>query len=343
MPAFIFFKKQTGKFFLFRILLPVLLCLFLLSGCAQPFKRSAPLEAAGFYFDTVISIRIYYNGKDSEEILKQCMALAQHYENLLSPNVEGSDIWNINHSGGGYVPVSEDTLTLLHTALDYAALSDGLVDPTVGALSQLWNFGSDNQEIIPETEAVDSALLHVDYRFVEIKGNEVRLTDPEARIELGFIAKGFIGDKIKEYLISRNISSALINLGGNVVALGGRPDGTPFHVGIRNPFGEAGEPLLVLDASDISIVSSGNYERFFDKDGRRYHHILSTETGEPAESGLAQVTILSSDSASADALSTLCFILGYERAASFLEAYPEVQAVFVTMDGEVLYSNMSGN
>ena len=163
MPAFIFFKKQTGKFFLFRILLPVLLCLFLLSGCAQPFKRSAPLEAAGFYFDTVISIRIYYNGKDSEEILKQCMALAQHYENLLSPNVEGSDIWNINHSGGGYVPVSEDTLTLLHTALDYAALSDGLVDPTVGALSQLWNFGSDNQEIIPETEAVDSALLHVDW------------------------------------------------------------------------------------------------------------------------------------------------------------------------------------
>jgi len=241
------------------------------------------------------------------------------------------------------VPVSEDTLTLLHTALDYAALSDGLVDPTVGALSQLWNFGSDNQEIIPETEAVDSALLHVDYRFVEIKGNEVRLTDPEARIELGFIAKGFIGDKIKEYLISRNISSALINLGGNVVALGGRPDGTPFHVGIRNPFGEAGEPLLVLDASDISIVSSGNYERFFDKDGRRYHHILSTETGEPAESGLAQVTILSSDSASADALSTLCFILGYEKAASFLEAYPEVQAVFVTTDGEVLYSNMSGN
>ncbi|MDE6891052.1 MAG: FAD:protein FMN transferase [Lachnospiraceae bacterium] len=319
----------------------ILICALFLSGCSRSLKGSSPLEATGFYFDTVISVRIYSHG--SEEILSKCMALAEHYENLLSPNVEGSDIWKINHSGGQYVAVSDDTLALLKTALHYAELSDGLVDPTIGSLSQLWNFGSGNQETIPEKSDIRDALTHVGWHLVEIKGNEVRLTDAKTQIDLGFIAKGFIGDKIKQFLRSQNVSSALINLGGNVVALGSRPDGSPFRVGVRDPFHTAGEPLLVLDALDLSVVSSGDYERFFEKDGRRYHHILSTETGYPAKGGLSQVTIISSDAAIADALSTLCFISGYEKAVSLLENHPDIQAVFVTEDGQILYANCASD
>ena len=135
------------------------------------------------------------------------------------------------------------------------------------------------------------------------------------------------------------MSHALINLGGNVVTLGGRPDGSPFRVGIRNPFEKDGAPLLTLELSDKSVVSSGNYERFFVKDGKLYHHILSTATGYPAESGLSQVTIISPDSTRADALSTLCYIYGYEKAASLLENYPDIQAIFVTEDGDIIYHN----
>ncbi len=235
--------------------------------------------------------------------------------------------------------VDEDTLRLLQIALEYARLSDGVVDPTIGGLSMLWNFGSDNQEIIPKQQMIDEALSHVDYQSVMIDGNQITLTDPDARLELGFIAKGYIGDKLKEYLISQGVTSALINLGGNVVALGHKPDGTPFRIGIRDPFEGHGSTALTLDITDKSVVSSGNYERYFEKDGKLYHHILSTDTGYPAESGLSQVTILTSDSVDGDALSTLCFILGYEKAVSFLENFPEVQAIFIAEDGNISYVN----
>ncbi len=314
-----------------------ILCLFLFSGCH--YASSSPIHATGFYFDTVITVTLYDESKKT--LLDQCMELASHYENLLSPNIPGSDIWNINHSNGSPVRVDADTLSLLENALLYAQLSEGLTDPTIGALSMLWNFGSDNEEIIPDKEQIEEAVSHVDYQSVLINGSLVTLTDPGAQIDLGFIAKGFIGDKMKEFLLSQNVSSALINLGGNVVAVGSKPDGSPFQIGIRDPFKGNGTPALVLDLSDKSVVSSGNYERFFIKDGKRYHHILSPKTGYPAEGGLVQTTIISSSSTDADALSTLCYILGYEKAVSVLENFPDVQAVFVTEDGNIQYVNFN--
>lgn len=311
------------------------LCSMLLAGCSSPHTASA--KATGFYFDTIISVTIYH--QDSDRLATKCMELAEHYEKLLSPTIEGSDVWNINHSGGSSVTVDKDTLSLLNVALDYARLSDGLVDPTVGGLSQLWNFGSDNQEIIPDKELILDALTHVNYHAIVIQDDQVILRDPSAQIELGFIAKGFIADKIKDFLLSEGVTSALINLGGNVLTIGNRPDGTPFRIGIQKPFSDSGTSALTLDLSDVSVVSSGNYERYFEQNGKLYHHILSTSTGYPVESGLSQVTIISSSSVTGDALSTLCFILGYEKAASLLENYPDIQAVFITKDGQLLYVN----
>ena len=338
MDSFCFYSGSCSSpsYYLKIVVFVVMLCVLILMGCGLS-SWGEPLTATDFYFDTVISVTLYEGG--SEELLNQCMELAGYYEDLLSTTVEGSDVWKLNHSMGEAVSVDEDTLIVLNTALSYARISDGLVDPSIGGLSSLWNFGSGNEEIIPNEQDIAGALSHVDYNAIVIEGSQVTVTDPEMQIDLGFIAKGFIGDKMKELLSSKGVTSALINLGGNVVTLGNRPDGTTFRIGIQKPFAGVGSTALTLDISDISVVSSGNYERYFEKDGRLYHHILSTKTGYPAESGLSQVTILSSHSIDGDALSTLCFILGYEKAAQLLENYPDIQAVFITEDGEILYAN----
>ncbi|MDE6202263.1 MAG: FAD:protein FMN transferase, partial [Lachnospiraceae bacterium] len=309
-------QKFNIKFIKKYVLFFILSCFTILAGCSTPFPRE-PLSQTGFYFDTVITVTVYDHG--SEELLDQCMELASYYENLLSPYIEGSDIWNVNHNNGSFVTVDEETLSLLKTALSYAELSDGLVDPSIGTLSQLWNFGSDNQKIVPEKKQIDEALAYVDYGALEIRNGQVMITKPGVQIDLGFIAKGFIGDRMKEFLSSKGVASALINLGGNVVILGSKPDGSPFRIGIQEPFAPSGICALTLDLSDISAVSSGNYERYFEKDGILYHHILSTETGYPAQSSLTQVTILSPSSVDGDALSTLCYILGYEKAVQLLK------------------------
>lgn len=310
--------------------------LFSLSGCS---RTSNPISATGFYFDTVITITLY--NENQADILEHCMTLAESYEKLLSAYVEGSDIWNINHSSCTYVTVSDETIELLKVALSYSELSDGLVSPVIGSLSSLWNFGSGNQGIVPDDKLISNALAHTDYHIVEIVENRVRLSDTEASLDLGFIAKGYIGDKIKEYLVSEGISSGIINLGGNVVAIGNKPDGNPFRIGVQKPFENSGTPALTLDITDTSVVSSGNYERYFIKDDTLYHHILSTQTGYPADTGLLQATILCKSSTDADALSTLCFLLGYEKAAQLLESFPDTQAVFITTDGEINYINFN--
>lgn len=140
---------------------------------------------------------------------------------------------------------------------------------------------------------------------------------------------------MREYLLSKGVTSAIINLGGNVSAIGCRPDKTPFRVGVQKPFAQTGDYSLVLEIDDLSVVSSGNYERCFEKDGVLYHHILSTRDGSPARTGLDSVTIICSRSVDGDALSTLCFLLGYEKGRELVESLDNTQAVFITEDGSV--------
>lgn len=303
----------------------------LFTGCSQNMTSET---RTGFYLNTVISVTLYGTGQ--EELFEGCMEMADTYEHMLSRTMEGSDVWNINTSGGKPVTVHDETRDLLSIALSYAEMSDGLIDPTIGTLSSLWNFGGDNQGIVPSKEAIHEALSHVNYRNIVIEGNQVALKDPKAMIDLGFIAKGYIADKMKEYLIANNVKSAVINLGGNVLTIGGRPDHTPFKVGIQKPFADAGISALVLDVQDKSLVSSGNYERFFIKDDIFYHHILSTASGYPVDSGLSGVTIISEHSVDGDALSTYCFILGYEKGKKMIDSLQDVEAVFIAEDGTVL-------
>lgn len=311
----------------------VFLLTFILTGCQY---STTPVTIQGFYFDTVVSITFYEKDSEKLETLKnECMSIMATCENTFSRTVEGSDIWNINHSDGMPVTVSDETIYLLNKALYYAELSDGLVDPTIGTLSTLWNFGTENEKKVPSDAEIKKALSHVHYQNIIIDNNTVTLKDPETIIDLGFIAKGYIADLLKEYLLSQDVKSAIINLGGNVLTIGNKPDGTPYQVGIQEPFSQTGTPLFSLPVTDCSLVSSGNYERYFEKDGIFYHHILSPYSGMPADSGLMQVTIISNSSADGDALSTLCFLLGYEESVKLVESLPDTEAVFVMKDGEI--------
>lgn len=312
----------------------------ILTGCA---RNTEPISRTGFYFDTVIQITLY--DTENEAVMDGCFALAEKYENLFSATKEGSDVWKINHAGGETVTVSEETAKLLIWAADYANTTEGKIDPTIRPVSELWDFGSEGNAHIPQDAAIKEALSHVSYdniRFGVAPSDEtgesvyrtVTLIDPDAAVDLGFIAKGYIADKMKEYLLSQGIESACISLGGNVLAIGEKPDGSPFRIGIQEPFAETGKSLDTVEIRDTSVVTSGIYERcFYDEDGVLYHHVLDTATGYPVDNELASVTIICESSTKADALSTSCLCLGLEKGRKLLDAEKDVAYLLVTKDG----------
>lgn len=310
----------------------VLILLFLsLTACSSP-PANEQLSVSGIYFDTVIKIDAW---GVKASILEECKTLCEDYENRFSKEIETSEISQINSASGRPVTVSDETIELLEKALYYCELSGGKFDITIAPVSTLWNFDENHEGILPEQEALEEALAHVDYHNVIIHGNTVTLSDPQAQIDLGGIAKGYIADKLKEFLVSNGVEHALINLGGNVLAVGGRYDGTAFHIGIQKPFDEQNEAITQVEVRNRSVVSSGTYERYFENNGTIYHHILDPSTGYPYQNDLLQVTILSDYSADGDALSTACFALGLEEGARLAESLDGIQAIFITQDYEL--------
>lgn len=313
----------------------LVLCLLLavLSGCTGQ-KQS--ISKTDFVFDTVVTLTAY--GNVDTAVLDEALSLCQTYDALLSRTKPGSDVFKLNAAQGEWVQVDERTYALLEKAAAYSELSGGCFDITTAPLTQLWNFKAE-QPRVPSKEAVEEALLKVDYHRVEMRnGNEVRLNGG-AQIDLGGIAKGYVADRVAEFLKDRGVHHAIIDLGGNVLAFGGLADGRPFTIGIQDPAGERGTLMATYTATDLSWVTSGSYERYFEVDGQRYHHILDPKTGYPAQNGLASVTIFSSQSVEGDALSTACFVAGPEKGMAIIEAQPGVEALFVLDGGEILRSS----
>lgn len=342
-------SKRDTKQRIFAIIAMVIIVAMLaslllagLTGCGnQTASSGGYIDRTSFYFDTVINVRIYDN-KD-ESILDGCMELAAYYDNLLSATKKDSDIWKINSSEGVPVKVSPETISLLDTAIYYADLTDGAFNPALYSVISLWDFTSDEDKdhVVPKSGDIQNALKHTDYHVIVIdKDSEtVTLTDPEASIELGAIAKGFIADKLKEYLVQKGVHSAIINLGGNALLIGSKPDNTSFTVGIEKPFGNPGTYITTVSAIDKSIVTSGIYERYFKIDDTICHHILDSKTGYPVNNDLYSVTILSDSSADGDALSTACFVLGPEKGMELIESIDGIEAAFVYSDYSVSYSS----
>ncbi|MDE7311542.1 MAG: FAD:protein FMN transferase [Eubacterium sp.] len=302
----------------------VLFALFL-AGCG----RKEPITKTGFYFDTVISVTLYDPSKTKE--LEHCFALADQYESYFSAKREESDISKINTNAGKPVRVHEETLDLIQKGLAYSRLSQGKFDITIGKLTSLWDFHAQTPKL-PDADAVKAAVDTIDYQKVMISGNEVTLADQNAALDLGGIAKGYIADQIKAYLRSEGITSGLINLGGNVLTIGTKTDGSAYTIGIQRPFDETGAPIASVSIQDQTVVTSGIYERCFTLDGRLYHHILDTDTGYPYESDLLSVSIICQDSADGDGLSTACFALGLEKGLALIESLEQTEAIFITSD-----------
>lgn len=311
-------------------------------------KKSKPVSRDGYYFDTYVQFTVY-SVKDSK-CLDECLNMCERYENLFSRTVEGSDIYRINNAGGESVSVDPETYYLLERALEFCEETDGAADITIAPLTDLWGFthasfsgdgDAGNKTVIgngqeanesgnpdyavrtakPSEEEINAALEKVNYENVILEGNNtVRLEGEGTQIDFGFIAKGYIADKLKEYLVSKNVKSAIISLGGNVVVIGTKPDGSEYNIGIKDPDNN-GDIIENLKVTDKSIVTSGTYERFVEYDGIRYHHILDTSIGYPVDNGVKSVTILSDSSLEGDALSTICLILGEDNSKEILSKY----------------------
>lgn len=322
---------------LIKHILPCLLSaalIFSLNGCTKP-PAGESLEAFGTYFDTIISIKIW--GGD-EKILDRCKEMCSHYEQLFSRTIKTSDISRINAAKGSPVTVDDETIELIEKGLYYSRISKGSFDITIAPLSELWDI-KNNPGNIPDAAAIEEAKSHVDYKNVLVEGNTVTLKDPEAAIDLGGIAKGFIADKLKAYLKSEGIEHGQIDLGGNLLTIGSKIDGSDFHIGIQKPFAKTNEAITTVEIHDQSVVSSGTYERYFKKDGKIYHHLLDPQTGYPFDNGLLQVTIISDQSVDGDGLSTTCFALGLEEGTKLIESLDGIQAIFVTDDYALHYAD----
>ena len=308
--------------------------ILLLSGCSGlPRERSQTYTDT--LFDTVISVQIF--DSVDEDVLKGCEKLCKKYDSMFSNKIEDSEISRINSAGGNPVEVSKETIKLIKKGIYYSEMSDGAFDITIAPVSNLWDFKAETP-LVPSPEAIAEAVSHVNYKNIIIRDNTVKLTDPHAGIDLGAIAKGYIADRIKDYLEDEGVRHAMINLGGNVLAMDSKLDGSDYNIGIQEPFDETGEPITSVKISDKSVVTSGIYQRYFKADGKIYHHILEPNTGYPCENNLYSVTILTDSSLTADALSTTCFLLGYDRGMKLINQLDNVDAVFITNDNQIHYS-----
>lgn len=344
------------------VMISVLCCILFLGACTQN-AESQPISKTGFAFDTVVTLTVY--DKEQSGVLDECFALCESYEALFSATRADSEVWAINNSGGAPVPVSFETASLIQSALFWCEQSGGALDLTMLPISEKWcismqmNCKADNPDYefyIPDAASLDKLREHVNYRNVVISDDNgkvvtydetlsdehsyrVQLLDKEAAIDLGFIAKGYIADRLKEFMVSKGVTSGVISLGGNVLLIGEKPDGSAYRIGIQKPFGNAGEVIDTVAETDTSVVSSGCYERYFLGDnGEIYHHIFDVKTGMPVQNNLLGVTIICDSSLQGDALSTYCYILGLEDGLKLVQSLDGVRAVFVTKDFEVIKS-----
>lgn len=281
---------------------------------------------------------------DDASIIDRAVAWCDRCELLLSRVDPASELFRLNHARGVPTDVDPGLATFIDTALAYCRATDGLFDITMGSATQLWDF---KRQTIPNPDDLAAALRHVDYRNVAVTGSTVTLHDPLACVDLGGIAKGHIADGILALLRESGVERALVNLGGNVAVMGGKPDETPWRVGIRKPFPSSALPMLdsfaCVSVRDGSVVTSGIYERAFERDGTLYHHILDPRTGFPAQTDLLSATVVSRASLDADGFTTALVIMGADRALAFAESHPSLEAVLVTNEGDVLATSGIGS
>lgn len=300
----------------------ILSCTF--TACEQ---KDTPHKVTGIYFDTVVELTAY-----GEKVPKEALELCEKYELLFSATNKKSELYKLNNHGT--LQVSKETLEVVKTALEFSRDSGDLFCIAILPVSKLWDFTAENPRL-PSKKSLTAALKSVSSENIIIEGNRITLKNG-ATIDLGAVAKGYIADKIAELYKEKNLSG-IINLGGNILTVGEKPNKEAYKVGVKKPFSE-GENLCTLELGEASVATCGVYERYFEINGKIYHHIIDPTTGYPRKSGLYSVTVIDKSSTVADALSTTLFMMGEKEANKYLANRPDTHAVFVRDDGSVSFS-----
>ncbi|SHJ51684.1 thiamine biosynthesis lipoprotein [Malonomonas rubra DSM 5091] len=288
------------------------------------------LSRTALVMGTLVEIKAF--GDDEEQLdsaISKAFAEMTRLEALLSSHQPKSEISRLSNSADEFV-ASPETIELISLGRKIAERSNGAFDMTLGALKKLWAIESENPQV-PSEEQIAVALQGVGPEALQLDGNRVRKKLPGLQVDLGGIAKGYAVDRALALLRAAGITSASVNAGGDIALLGDH-DGRPWRIGIQHPR-KSGELLAALELSDRAVVSSGDYERFFEQDGIRYHHIFDPRSGQPAR--LCQsVTVVAADAASADALATAAFVLGPEEGLQLLEQLPDVEGLIIANNGK---------
>lgn len=294
-----------------------------------------------FSLGTVNSIKIY--NSDEKELLERAVTRVNEIDDLMSAYKADSDVSILNrNSGKGFVDIHPDTFKVLNRSIEFSQMSSGAFDITIRPMVELWGIGK-KKNFIPCEDEINKIKKLVNYKGVLLDKSSCRacLEIPGQAIDLGGIAKGFAADEVKRILIEGNVENALINLGGNIVTIGNRPDGRPCQIGIQNPLEATGSHLGILAVTDKTIVTSGCNERFFIKDGIRYHHILDPRTGMPVKTTALSITAVAECSMDADALTTALFVLenGFRGDGLDLVRRFCAEVIIINSDGEVLITD----
>ncbi|MBW8350958.1 FAD:protein FMN transferase [Bacillus sp. IITD106] len=322
-------KKSIFLFILF---------ILLISGCGQSNQTkvlSTPYKETDFLMGTVVTVRIYDNGKEAvlEPAFKRINSLASR----ITVNEKGSEIDQINQNAGiQSVKVSKDIYKLIAAGKDYSEKANGSFDISIGPLTSLWHIGFPDARKPDDTE-IKAALPLISYKHIEInkKNQTVLLTKKGMQLDLGAIAKGFITDEVAKVLKQHDVKTAIIDLGGNIYVMGKNPSGKDWTVGIQDPFSPRGEIVGKISESNKSIVTSGIYERYLEIDGNKYHHLLNPKDGYPFNNEIAGVSIISDQSIDGDALSTVVFSKGIKDGMKFIEGIKGVEAIFISTDKKI--------
>lgn len=312
--------------------LAALLLAGVLTGCSAPAEEmQQPVERSLFAMNTYMTFTAY--GEDAQAALQEAEECIQQVEGLWSVTDKDSEIYQANHSGGQPVTVSEETAEIISFALEMAQRTGGALDPTIYPVLTAWGFTTDSKQV-PSQQQIAQLLEQVGYDRIQINGSELTVPDG-MELDLGAVGKGYTADLVTEILRRHGVTSALISLGGNIQAIGSRPDGSDWRLGIRAPW-ESGN-LGVLTVSDAAVVTSGGYENYFDDEqGNIYWHILDPSTGYPADSGLQSVTIVGREGRMCDALSTALFVMGAQSAEQYWRENGGFEMLLVTDSGEIL-------
>ena len=308
-------------FLIVSILIFVLVC-----GCTQ--NTAEEYTKTIFAMDTVMDLKIYSDngGNTLEEAENEILRI----ENLFDRRNKNSEIYKINQNKTA--EVSDDTVAVISDAITISYETNGAFDITIAPVMDLWGFYNSEFKV-PSDAELKSALSEIGYENVQIKNNQISISE-NTTIDIGGVGKGYASDKAAELLRKNGVKSAIISLGGNVYAVGKKPDDSLWTVGIANPNSPA-QPIGKLRISDKAVVTSGGYQRYFEQDGVIYHHIIDPQTGKSADNGLASVTVIADSGTKADGLSTSLFVMGLEKSVEFWRSYKNFDAIFIDNQGTI--------